>query len=77
MAHRKCDLRAGNQPRKNQRVQGEISIVQSIQLGFLRSLGSATSNEANQSAMLRAEWTITARRAVLELELEPVWCCGL
>ena len=51
------------------RVEGEISIVQSIQLGFLLSLGSATSNEANKRAMLRAEWTngrtITARRAVL------------
>ena len=62
---RKRDLRAGNRPSKNQRVQGETSIVQSIQLDFLRSLGSATSNEANKSAMLRAEWTIAARRAVL------------
>ena len=48
-------------------MEGEISIVQSIQLGFLLSLGSATSNEANKRAMLRAEWTITARRAVLRL----------
>ena len=64
---RKRDLRAGNRPSKNQRVQGETSIVQSIQLDFLRSLGSATSNEANKSAMRRAEWTITARRAVLRL----------
>ena len=46
---------------KTQRVEGEISIVQSIQLGFLRSLGSATSNEAIKSAMRRAEWTITER----------------
>ena len=27
----------------------------------------AASNEANKSAMLRAEWTITTRRAVLRL----------
>ena len=38
-------------------------MVQSIQLGFSRSLGRVTSNEANKSAMLRAEWTTTARRA--------------
>ena len=50
MPTRKRDLRAGNRPSKNQRVEGEISIVQSIQLGFSRSLGSATSNEANKSA---------------------------
>ena len=62
---RKRDMRAGNQPRKIQRMEGEISIVQSIQLGFSRSIGSATSNAANKSAMLRAEWTIAARRAVL------------
>ena len=37
-----------------------MSIVQSIQLGFSRSLGSV-------SAMLRTEWTITPRRAVLYL----------
>jgi hypothetical protein len=60
-------MRAGNQSSKNQRVEGEISIVQSIQLCFLLSLGSATSNETNKSAMLRAEWTITARRAMLRL----------
>ena len=49
--------------------RGEISIVQSIQLGFLSSpwLGSATQREANKSAMRRTEWTITARRAVLHL----------
>ena len=45
-------MRAGNQPSKNQRVEGEnsreISIVQSIQLCFLFSLGSTTSNEANK-----------------------------
>ena len=35
--------------------------------GFSRSLGSATSNAANKSAMLNAEWTIAARRAVLRL----------
>ena len=46
---------------------GEISIVQSIQLDFLLSLGTATSNDAKKSAMRRAEWTITARRAVLRL----------
>ena len=60
-------MRAGNRPSKTQRVEGEISIVQSIQLGYSRSLGSATSDEANKRAMLRAEWTITARRAVLRL----------
>ena len=39
----KLHLRAGNLPSgKNQHVEGEISIVQAIQLGFLRSLGSAT-----------------------------------
>ena len=58
---------AGNQSSQNQRVEGEISIVQSIQLGFLLSLGSVTSNEANKSAMWRAEWTITVRQAVLSL----------
>ena len=47
--------------------QGEISIVQSIQLGFSHSQGSAAFNEANKSAMLRAEWTIPARQAVLNL----------
>ena len=36
-------------------MEEEISILQSIQLGFSRSLGSATSNEANKSATLRAE----------------------
>ena len=64
---RKCYLRAGNRPSKNQSVQVEISIAQSIQLDFLRSLGSTTSNEANKSAMLRSEWTITTRQAVLRL----------
>ena len=48
-------------------VEGEISVLQSTQLGFSRSLGSATTNEANKSTMLRAEWTITVRRAVLRL----------
>ena len=38
-----------------------------MQLGFSRSLGSAAFNEANKSAMLRADWTITTRRAVLRL----------
>ena len=33
---------SGNRPSKNQRMEGEISIVQSSQLGFSRSLGSAT-----------------------------------
>ena len=32
---------------------------------FSLSLGSATLNEANKSLMLCAEWTITARQAVL------------
>ena len=63
----KRNLRAVNWPGKTQRLQWEISIVQSIQLGFSRSLGSTTSNEAYKSAMRRAEWTITARQAVLHL----------
>ena len=60
-------LHDGNWPSKTQWVEGEILIVQSIELGFSCSQGSTTSNEANKSAMLRAEWTITARRAVLRL----------
>ena len=60
-------MHAGDQQSKTQRVEGEISMVQSIQLGFLRSLGSAAFNEANKSAMLRTEGTITASRAVLRL----------
>ena len=58
----------GRTCRRSGHVEGEISIFQSIQLGFSRSLGSATSNEANKSAMWRAEWTRTiaaARSAVL------------
>ena len=34
---RERDMRAGNQQCKTQRIEGEISIVQSIQLGFSRS----------------------------------------
>ena len=64
LAHSK---RPGNRPGKTQRVEGEISIVQSIQLGFSRSLGSWTSNEAKKSTMRSAEWTITARRAMHRL----------
>ena len=45
----------GNQPSKTQCVEGKISIVQSIQFSFLRSLGSATSNEANKSVMRRVD----------------------
>ena len=37
---------AGNPPSKTQRMEGKISIVQSIQLDFSHSLGSSTSNEA-------------------------------
>ena len=48
----------GNRQSKTQRLKGEIPIVHSIQLGFLPSLGSVTLNEANESAMLRSEWTI-------------------
>ena len=55
----------GNQQSKHHSVEGEISIVQSIQHGFLLSLGSQTSIEANKSTMLRAEWTITASQAVI------------
>ena len=33
-----------NQSSKNQRMEGEILIVQSIQLGFMLSLGSTTSS---------------------------------
>ena len=67
MAHSKTRPELGEQTEQNSTCGGEISMVQSIQLGFRvsRSLGSATSNEANKSAMLRAEWTTTARRAVL------------
>ena len=60
----KLDLRAGNRHWKTQRVEGEISIIQEILLGFLRSLGSAIINGANRSTMRRAEWAIAARRAV-------------
>ena len=60
-------LRAENQVSKTERVEGKISIVQSIQLDFLRSLGSATSNETSKRVMLRAEWTITASPVVLRL----------
>ena len=67
MAHSKMRPVRGEptRPSKTQGVhcvEGEISIVQSIQLGFSRSLGSA-----NKSAMRRAKWTITARRARLRL----------
>ena len=55
-------------------MEGEISIFQSIQLGVSRSLGSAAFNEANKSAMLRAEWTITARRAVLRFAQMKYGC---
>ena len=44
-----------------------FQLVQSIQLDFSRSLDSVKSNEANKSAMLCAEWTITERQAVLSL----------
>ena len=75
MAHSKTRLaRGGPGPTKQTSTRGggfpprlKIEIFQSIQLGFSRSLGSATSNEANKSAMRRAEWTIAARRAVLRL----------
>ena len=60
-------MRAVNQPSKYQRVEGEFSIVQSIQLGFSLSLGSVISNEADKSTMRSAEWTITASQAVLHL----------
>ena len=58
---------AGNQSSKNQHMEGEIWIVQSIQLCFLLSLGSATSNEANRRVMWHSEWTITARQVVTVL----------
>ena len=57
-------MQAGNQQNINQRVEGEISMVQLIQLGFLLSLGSATSNEANKSVMWGAEWTVTEHRVL-------------
>ena len=66
-------MRAGNQQSKNQSVEGEISIVQSIQLGLLLSLGSVTSNEANKSTMRRAEWTITARQLGKWCSILPKW----
>ena len=67
MATRKLRLYllAGDRPSKPKRVEGEILIFQLIQLCFSRSLGSATSNEANKSTMLRAEWTIATRSAVI------------
>ena len=68
VAHNRC---AGNRLSKTHRVEGEISIFQLIKLSVSRSLGtvvrSAAFNEANKSVMRRAEWTITARRAVLRL----------
>ena len=67
MAHSKTRNARREPTQQNQCMEGEISIVQSIQLGFSRSLGSATLNDANKSAMLRAEYTITAQRAVLSL----------
>ena len=67
MAHSKTRPARGEPTEQPQRVDGEISIAQSIQLCFSRSLGSATSNESNKSAMWREEWIITARRAVLRL----------
>ena len=48
---RKRDLLAENQLNKTKRVEGEISMVQSVQLGFSRLVGSTASNEANKSAM--------------------------
>ena len=60
-----CAVRKGYQPSRTQRVKGEIWTVQLIQLGFSRSLGNATSNEANKRVMWRTEWTITACQAVL------------
>ena len=51
----KHNLRSRNRQSKAQWVEEEISIVQLIQLGFSRLLGSATSNEANKRVMLQAE----------------------
>ena len=65
MAHSKTQPEHWEKPSKTQRVEREISIFQAIQLCFSRSLGSATFNGANKSVMLLAEWTITARQAVL------------
>ena len=62
---------AESRPSKTQHRNGggtlELKKVQSIQLGFSRPLGCATSDEAYKSVMLRAEWTITKRQAVLYL----------
>ena len=55
MAHSKAQHARGEPTEQNSTAGGEISIVQSIQLGFSRSLGSATLNDANKSAMRRAE----------------------
>ena len=62
-----CTVHTGNWLSKTQRVEGDAAIVQSTQLGFSRSLGSATWNAANKSEMWHAGWTITARWAVLRL----------
>ena len=51
-----CARGTGGAKLNEWRGKSRISIVQSIQLGFSRSLGSTTSHEANKSAMLRAEW---------------------
>ena len=68
MAHSKTRYAHGEPAEQKSRCGGEISIVHLIRFGFLLSLGSTTtSNEANKSAMLRAEWTIIARQAELRL----------
>ena len=61
------DLCAGKLLGPKKTFGGETLIVQLIQLCFLHSLGSATSNKANMSTMLRAEWIIFACRAMLHL----------
>ena len=63
MAHSKT------RPARGEPMEREISIFQANQLGFSRSSGSSTSNEANKSAMRRAEWTITAPFGTNEMSI--------
>ena len=66
MAHSKTRPARG-EPTGQNSTCGRGNLDRSNRLGFSRSLGSTTSNEANKSAMLRAEWTMTAGQGVLRL----------
>ena len=66
MAHSKMrPVRREPTEQNSTRRGGGNFILQANQLGFSRSIGSATSNEANKRAMRRTEWIITARQSVL------------